>query len=688
MNGMDMFDYAPALDFSKPKTASVQLDEDPQSWARTVLTELYRTVPETSDYTPEVMFLKTDEEQGFALGIIVITNATDSALSASRSGGGSSQKALVPVVVKNHRLMPLDLLMTRTGKMYPLNAKRLREALFRPETFEMLTEDWGDTTLYNMFYPPGRSDNEFGAGMSQGSGGGTAGAVTFVQGPGMKMSSENYEMLQSVLPTLRRQDLDDLAEKLSSIPGLMKAAAVNPAMLGALRLLSSAEHSSMKSAAELVDLALESAPVHVVQLGWDPVENQYWVKTASRSAFMSGHEKFMSRHDFLKFAGEEITKKVDVEGTVTLASGENGSNPDMSTWGVVDKPGIYKVKTTSGKEMTGWVIPTLLDLDGTKAPMAVFTNGAAAMVQDQVVGAHVAAGVDLPSGPVKGSGVFYVVGQGGIEATMPLVVSGSEAGTDGGNSYLVTSLTGEKGRIRIVDGVKGMKAMAGDIFVGPSVKFLPMNDEAMTPLVNRMDGLGKTAAEILEPSIVVHSSGDLFHLRFENLPKLASVTRRDLDLDDAVFVLCAAGLDAKSAHDKLAQSAELAVKISGVKDVRLASELLTETRKLASTRSERVVALRRDLVKEAATLPNSMTVDAVLSLGFINSENVRMYTSRLPYLEQCLSMICELLLASRVGLTEIPEFAAARGVRAVDDVIQGLRALSLRDPDAEPAADQ
>jgi hypothetical protein len=36
-------------------------------------------------------------------------------------------------------------------------------------------------------------------------------------------------------------------------------------------------------------------------------------------------------------------------------------------------------------------------------------------------------------------------------------------------------------------------------------------------------------------------------------------------------------------------------------------------------------------------------------------------------------------LASRIGLTELPEFAAARAVRALDDVIQGLRALSLRE---------
>ena len=84
-------------------------------------------------------------------------------------------------------------------------------------------------------------------------------------------------------------------------------------------------------------------------------------------------------------------------------------------------------------------------------------------------------------------------------------------------------------------------------------------------------------------------------------------------------------------------------------------------------------------MKEAAVLPDVMTVDAVLSLGFINSENVRMYASRTPYLEKCLSMVCELLLGARIGLTEISEFAAARCARALDETIQGLKALALRD---------
>lgn len=680
MSGMDIFEHETSLIFAAPKLASVQLDEDPKSWTRQVLTELYRVVPEVSDYTPEVMFVKTDEEQGYALGVIVVTNATDSALSATRIGG-SARKALIPVIVKNHMLMPMDLLMSKTGKMTPLNAHRLREALFRPETFEMITEDWGDTTLYNMFYPPGRSDNSFGAGTSQGMDGG---GTTFVQGPGMKMSSLRFEMLEAMLPTILPTDIEVLAGRLEAVPGLMKAASKNPATMAALHLLTSADGMETKSAAELQDLALSTAPQHVVQMGCS--DGAYWVKSASRSAYGGPTVQQMSRGEFLKFAGPEATAKVDTEGTVTLSQGVGGADPDLSAWGPVDRPGIYKVRTVHGKELTGWVIPSLLDFDGSRAPMAVFTNGAAAMVQDQIVGAQIATGVDLPASSPKGSGVFYVAGQGGIEATVPLVVIGKEAGMDGGDSYLVRSLTGEDGRVRIVNGVRGMQALGGDIVVPPTAKFLALETEIATPLVGRVDELDKTASTQAAPHISVFSSFGVYNMQYHNLPKLASVSSRELEIDDAVLVLCAAGLDAQAAHDKLAAAENHSINIFGLTDVRLAQDLINTTRKVASARSARVMALRHDLVKEAAVLPSSMTVDAVLSLGFINSENVRMYISRLPYLDQCLSMLCELLLASRLGLNEVPEFAAARGVRALDEVVQGLRALSLRDPDSEATA--
>jgi len=680
-SNMDLFLHTSKPSFEPTavtKAASAQLDEDPENWPREILTELFRAAPETSDYTPKVEMLKVDDEQGFGLGVIVVENTTDSALAAARTAP-QVRRILVPIVIKNHMLMPLDLIMMRNGKMLPLTPHGLRSSLFRPETFEMTTEDWGDTSLYNQFYPPGRSDNDFGAGISQGIGGGTQGAVTFIQGPGMKLSSAGrFSMLQSVLPTILQPDITKLASEAQGID-----LTNNDVLLRALQLLASVEKTARDRASDLLDVALSTAPVHAAQVSYDDAKEMYVVKRASRTAYRGPVSEYMTRSQVLKFAGAEVVAKVDTDGATTISPDPVVTTEvdlDASKWHAVHKPGIYKVKTVHGKEMTGWVIPDLIDLDGTNVPMCVFTNGAAAMVQGAVIGAHVASAVDLPAGPAKGTGCFYAAGQGGVQATVPVLVQGATEEQAGGKSFLVTSITGEESKVRLVPGLNKIVVSKGEIMMPSTAKFLPLSDENMVALVDSTDMITKTAADATVRAIRLYAADDEgVSLEFVNLPKLASVTAKRLSTDDAAFVLALAGASPKLAHNKIAQAQLDTVMVPGLLDVSLASDLIESTRKIASSRSHEVTALRQNLVKEAASLPDTMTVDAVLSLGFINSENVRMFVSNTPYLEKCLSKICELVLASRLGLSEIPEFAAARAARALDETVQGLKALALRD---------
>jgi len=680
MSNMDLFVTTAALTFQKTasteKAASAHLDEDPTAWPRQILTELFRTTPETSDYTPRVEMMKIDEESGFGMGVVIIENTTDSSLAVARPGP-TSRRVLIPVIVKNHVLCPLDLIMMRNGRMLPLKGQTLREALFRPETFEMTTEDWGDTSIYNQFHPPGRGSAGFGSGIG---GGGSGDGMTTITGPGMKFSSDAaYTMLNAILPTILGQDIDVVGKTAAEV---IRSAASDSAFVGALRVLAGADKTVMRDAGikDLMKLATASVAADVVQIGFSE-ESGYWRKQASRKTYSDPSITLMSRAEAIKFAGTDVVAKVDTDGAVTVApTAVQVTEIDLSssTWSVIDKPGIYKVKTVHGKEQVGWVIPNLLDLDGTFVPMAVFTNGASAMVQGQIVGSHVAAGVDLPSAPAKGTGVFYAAGQGGVQATVPVMVLGSES-NDSGESFLVRSLTGEESRVRLVPGLSKIVVLKNEFHMPSSARFLSLNEETMVPLIDTEEQVSKTASGTRSITVFGGDYDDVV-LRFHGMPKLAAVTAPRLGVQEAAFVLCLAGTPAKLAYEKIARAqAGETVMVSGLEDVRLASDVVEQTRKLASSRSHEVRALRQSLVKEAAVLPDAMTVDAVLSLGFINSENVRMYISSIPYLEKCLSKVCELVLGSRLGLTEIPEFAAARAARALDEVIQGLKALALRD---------
>ncbi len=490
-------------------------------------------------------------------------------------------------------------------------------------------------------------------------------------------------MLNSIKPTVLEPDLRKVASAMETVPGLMEAMAKNEVFTVALKKLAEAESNEL-NVNDLYKTAFATTNPDVLQMGYSEAHNGYWIKKANRKYYYNEDPEILPRGKFIKWAGEELTHKVDTDGVVTIAetdSDADGAPVDSSTWSVVDEPGIYKVKTIHGKELTGWVIPNLMALDGTVVPMSVFTNGSQAMIQSEILGSKVGIGVDLPAAPAKGTGVFYCSGPGGVVATVPLAVMGAEAEMDGGDSYIAHSLTGESTKVRLVPGLKKLKVLGNEFLMPDTAKFLPLDEEGVVPLVSSPDEVPKTAAAMLDKKITLFGwDGDRYGLRFENLPKLASASSGRQDQHTAAFTLCLAGCEPQEAYQKLAEaSAGNTVTVGGLSDVTLAADLAAEAQKEAASNSEAILALRQDLLKEASVLPDVLTVDSVLSLGFINSENVRLFASRIPYLEKALSMICELLLASRLGLTEIPEFATARCMRGMDDTIQGLKALALRE---------
>jgi len=685
---MDLFtNVAPIF---QDKVAAVPLDEDAAKWGPQILQELFRQVPEASEYNPQVVMLRQDDEQGFALGVIVISGQTDSALSMAGNEQPTSKKALIPVIIKNTELCPLDIVMTQDKKVYPLNGIRLREALFRPNTFDMMTDDSGDQSLYSMFYPPGRASNSPTSGFSAGSGDN----VGYVYGPGMKQASLAVEesLLHHIAPTLSQLDLDALGEKISSM-GLEPQLQQNPAFLAVMSHLASFDGRLLTEgdADLLMDKAASYAPVEVAQFGWDEIRGTYWMKTASRSIFGINRDD-IDRGQMLKLAGPDITKKVDTEGTVTISEPAKDTAPLDTTndrWEVIEKPGVYRVRNIDGQEMMGWVLPSLVDFDGTRVPMAVFTNGATAAVQGSIVGAKISdATMGLPEDKPAGSGLFYVVTPSGIEATVPFKIEGREASMDGGDLVHVTTLTGQPHVVRLVPGLQHMMPGDEECSLPASARFLALNKETAVPLVDDLEAV-KTSA-FAQPFIALRHGGDIIDLTFHKLPGLEATAPKVASIDDAVFVLCAAGMAPLKAHEiiKHASHTMRTEHVIGVHDVRPVETFMRDIEKTASEKVAQVRALRKDLIKEASVLPDIQTVDSVLSLNFLNPENLRVYVGKLPYLDRALNTVCELTLFSRLGMTEVPETAAARAARALDEVIQGLKGLAMRtaETDGTPSA--
>jgi hypothetical protein len=491
---------------------------------------------------------------------------------------------------------------------------------------------------------------------------------------------------------LTQQDLDKLSAGIEAEAALRQKMVENEPFRMCLAKLASYDGQLLSSADPLFRKAESILPRHVVQMGYDEAQGQYWVKTACRKYAYRTKPQYMGRKDFLKTAGPEVAQKVDTEGTVTISEPNQDDKPfDVSAteWDVVEKPGIYKVLSEQGKEMMGWVIPGLLDMDGTRLPLSVFSNGAVAMVQDAIVGSKIAEGINLPTDTPKGTGLFYMSGPSGVEATVPVSLVGQEAGMDGAEVYHIRTMMGGEHRLKMVDGLKKMMVDQGDglVMLPGNAKFMKMDKESQIPLVSTVGGVTKTASFLASSKIHVYSDGLQYGLRYENMPKLASLFPETLEYDEAAFVLCLAGAEPRRAHEALTKAASRQnTTLFGLNDVRRARDMLDGALEAGEKTAREVKSLRQDLLKEAAVLPDIQTVDSVLSLGFINPENVRMYVSHLPYLDRALSMICELTLASRLGLTEVPEYAVARACRALNETIEGLKALALREVDETSAA--
>jgi hypothetical protein len=85
--------------------------------------------------------------------------------------------------------------------------------------------------------------------------------------------------------------------------------------------------------------------------------------------------------------------------------------------------------------------------------------------------------------------------------------------------------------------------------------------------------------------------------------------------------------------------------------------------------------LKLDMIKEASVLQDRSTVDAVLSLGLLNQENIMDYIQLAPTLEKVSSDLAKTLLTVRMGLSHIPERAVKTAMLSLSDVAQNLRQL-------------
>jgi hypothetical protein len=133
------------------------------------------------------------------------------------------------------------------------------------------------------------------------------------------------------------------------------------------------------------------------------------------------------------------------------------------------------------------------------------------------------------------------------------------------------------------------------------------------------------------------------------------------DKEDATFYLYKLGFNGKAELDKLVKHGE---------EITLYGAIYPQTE--VKEDINLAVPLSETL-KIAASLKDEDTIDKILSLSFINSDNVNKYIDMLPSFEDVEGKLADLLFASRLGITDIPEENVSLAMGHVGKILKGLK---------------
>lgn len=638
----------------------VALPDDPSMWEEEIIQEVHKQAPYVADFDIDVVLDKADAEKGYGFGHLDVSNKSDMNTGASPEAlaAGGVRTARIVVIINNKKLQPLDTLVTADAHMLPLTESRLRQSLFRPEIFDVTSKTPGDQSLLSALYPPFRNASSFG-----GSG------MVFPAGDSF---AKQGSLLERITPTMNTTDYVKIASEIKAVSSQIQghnAEAFNPA----LTKLAKFDPTRFSKIANRLDTMIRPTVGQII-----PQEDGTYLYKAASHLMWEPETVTLNRGQVYQYFGEKIALEADMKDGVTMVEGasepafEQEEEPKLIT-----EFGLYKVMTTEGKEIIGFVFPSVLDYDGTLVPLALFVNGSESALQGEIVGNRVGSGSSIIEGEPRGYGVFIMPSADGKSvATTPIDISAHIMDGDE-RIYSGVTFDSQQLRIRQSPGVRTPVATGDNECVLPSAfKWCSLDKADAVKLVGNSDENVAKQASLLQRTAYLRSSGpDSYSL--VGLEKEAY----DLTQQDVMFLLGGYGLTTKYAQKKMAEAYQWSrpVEIHPLRNIQYAEDVRNDSQKTASKIVENIPNFRQVLVKEAAFIPDPLAVDTILSLGFINPENIQTFLSYLPQLEQTQSKMCELLVAVRLGLSNVPVGAVERVVRSLETVLEGLKVMAFNE---------
>jgi len=159
--------------------------------------------------------------------------------------------------------------------------------------------------------------------------------------------------------------------------------------------------------------------------------------------------------------------------------------------------------------------------------------------------------------------------------------------------------------------------------------------------------------------------------------KVAAAHTHFLDYADAEWMLALAGVDPDYTRVKLANLNRQ----GGLTEINVFRRVEPPSVTVEKVAARREIAhhLGGFMAKHAAAIGDPMIADSLLSLNFLSSKNLNMFMAYLPQLNSSVNALVNLVVASRVGLNEIPESACKDAMESIEKVIAGIKMLMMRE---------
>jgi hypothetical protein len=658
----------------------VRLSESPEAWQRDIAGEIYKQLPFLGDYAVNVIIDRVDAQRGYGFGSAYVTNKTD----APMPNQTELPSVRIPIIIRDYVMSSLDIFMDSSG-VYPLTESRVREKLFRTDTFELSTRKPSDKGLVDQLYPPFRTNYGMGSVGSDTMGIGKFAAdaeaarkayilrmhADAAANPAIAGKYAARSLLDEVLPTITEKEASAFVDQILNDEALRVAASTNETFASLAEKIANAGKSIEKRASAIVD-GIRPTVVQFEKLAG----SQFKVKWANVGAFMP-QEGATTPEGANAMTGMDLSQ-MQPGNTLTLGT-EKAQKSSLleQNWIQVEQAGGYIVQDMESNQQLSGVIMPVIDFEMQPLELWVFASEGAYAVQDQIAGVasdEAQSPAPVPLQNAQGDGVLVWSNNGKLNCLLPMTIHNAGPGMIQGENVF-----GEPVNLQVAPGIQAIELMGEGTYGIPDFfQWMPLQN----PLFLAKEPLDvENVGEAQNPnSVQVGSTGPgEFSMDGAPLAKVADEQKKFIKKADAEFLLVAMGVDPFEAKDALKRAEEgHNVKVAGIPIVPLAVLHRQMAKQASDDLANFPFQWRMNLIKEAAAIDDADTADKILSMNFLNPENIGTFAGYLPDLDAASCKLAEMLVATRLGMGTVDEGAIERSMKALEVVIDGLKLLQQK----------